>query len=902
MFSAKSCLAILLMTLPLCLCGSDVAPAGRMEGFETPEPSWRLAGNDCGAQLLLRERTFQPENVRSGAGAEHLRIMAGQGTYVHVMQDVGRARIIPELRPSLWIKSDRTGLQLRGRVVLPRSRDPHTGGPATLWVEGEAYAQPGAWRQLRIHGVALQVQRQARVMRAQQNNPDVDEREAYLDLIVLNAYGGPGVTDVWIDDLDMEGYSEAGAAPLAAETAESERWEDDDGPLFAAAPGGDRPPHLEGTTMVAGRGPLAVRMIEHRGESLDYLKSLGFNAVRLTNPATPQQLEEARRLDLWLVAPPPHATGQADITAAHDRVLAWDLGSELAQRDLERVRRLAQAVRDADPRRGRPVLAAPRENVWAYRRMSDVLLLGDAPLGTARSITDYRDRLIEQVGQGPRRTPVWAMIQTEARPEIVELMASLAGGPLPIAVEAAQIRLLTLAAVEAGATGLYFRSRGPLDASDPATQLRGAALNMVNRELSLIEPWIAGPSRLDTLETGAAGVRATVLSTERSKLILVAQHHPDEQFAAAPSSPQTIPLLISGAPASWKAYQIGGDRLIPLAVQQVGGGMRIALSGVGRWAMVVVTDDALTVNFLSRRQRQCVQPLAKLHHEVLSREAAAVEEALTQAPADLPARYDAAERLAPARAALGQCQALLDASDPAGSLMMAERAEQSLIHLRRLMWSNAAEGFSSRTASPFCSSFAALPLHWRLTQQLGAVAWGPNSLAGGDFESVEHLGASGWTQKRGGEDAFHVQVELSPDRPQQGRYALHLRAAKIAGSAPFDDAPLRVTSAVAPTPPGLLVRIRGWVRVVTAEAGGPAVLKVFDTVGGEATGETFRPTGDWRPFTLYRVAPPGANMKIAFEMLTAGEAWIDGVSVEGASISPAPVAPAEARLAPTRSR
>lgn len=876
--------------------------AAYREGFETPEATWQLSETDCGAQLVAHERTFLPTNVHAGAGAEFLRIRSGQGSYVFIAHPVGRARIIHELRPSLWIKANRAGLQLRGRVVLPRSRDPLHGEPTTLWVEGEVYDQPGAWKQLAIRDIVLQVQRRARIKRAPQNSPEIDEREAYLDMLVINAYGGPGVTDLWIDDLEIAGYTEAGAGPQPAEhpadhAATWQALEDApyDHPHLAAPAGEEHPPHMEGATLVAGRGPLAVRMIESCGESLSRLKALGFNAVRLPHPPSPLLVDEARRLNLWLVAPPPQSTGQAEIHTGHDRVLAWDLGSDLAARDVERTRRLAQAVRRDDPHRNRPLLVAPRESLWNYRRMADVMLFGEEPLGTGVSIEDYRSRLAAQGGAGPRSTPFWASIQTEPRREIVEQLDSLAGAGFAAMVEAEQIRLLALAALEAGATGLCFRSRTPLDGGDPASQHRAAVLHALNRELSLIEPWIAGPSRLDTLDVGVEGVRVTVWETDRSKLLLVAQHNADEQFAAAPCPARVVSLLLSGAPASWKAYRLGADRLIPLWSSQVGGGMRLAAPDVGRLAVLVVTDDALTINFLLRRQRQHLGPAAKLRHEILTRELAVAEEALNQAPPDLPFRSEIIQRREEARAALRQCQALLDASDAAGSLTMAERGEQSLANLRRLVWSGAADAFPARTTSPLCVSFAALPLHWSLTQRLPSASWGPNALAGGDFENVPHLRAMGWTQERAADGAFRAEVELSPDRPRQGQYSFHLHATRLAASLPESaagSAPLvRLVSAGVPVEHGAVVRIRGWVRVTDVEPGASRPLRVFDTIGGPATGVELGASEDWRSFTLYRVAPVREPLKVAFELRAPGKVWIDAVSVEVLAGLPPPTPP-----------
>ena len=46
------------------------------------------------------------------------------------------------------------------------------------------------------------LERQVRVLRLQ-FGAGVDSREAYVDQVWLNAYGGPGTTNLWIDDLEL---------------------------------------------------------------------------------------------------------------------------------------------------------------------------------------------------------------------------------------------------------------------------------------------------------------------------------------------------------------------------------------------------------------------------------------------------------------------------------------------------------------------------------------------------------------------------------------------------------------------------------------------------------------------------------------------------------------------------
>ncbi len=863
------------------------------DGFDTPAPTWQLANSDCGAQIVLRERVFQRPQVHSGVGAEFLRIAAGQGSYAYISHAVPPARVIHELRPSLWVKANRPGIQLRARVVLPRSRDPRDGKPLTIFVDGDIYQQPGVWRQLTITEIPLQVQRKARIKRAQpQLGPHVDERESYIDMLVLNAYGGPGNTDIWIDDLEIAGYSQVGVESPQAALATSQHsgpWQ----PVASAdqldaisnepaAP--NHAPHLDGATLIAGRGPVAIRMIEHQGEPFAWLKSLGFNAIRLPRPPSPEQLDEARQAQIGLVAPPPQVTGRREITPAHDMVWAWDLGTGLGIRELESARRLAQDVRRDDPRPARPLVVGPLENQEHYRRFADVLLLGDDALERNRGIEHFRDLLTKAVSPPARPTLLWAFVQTEPSPTVTEQLTAFQGNSVDVAVEASQMRLLVLAALEAGATGICFRSRSRLDAADPIARHRAAVLQALNQELLLIEPWLAGPAHHEQIETGVQGVTATVWSTDRSKLILLSQRTADDQYSVAACPAPTVSFLVSGAPPSWKAYRVSVDRLKPVWSSQVGGGMRIVAPEIGRSTFIVATDDALTVNFLSRRLRQNLSTNAKVWHAILGQELTIAEHVLNQAPENLPSLDQAKRYLADAQALIRQGEFLLDASDFAGALSMAQRTEQALERLRRLVWSQSVMGFASRSASPCCVSFAALPIHWALAERIARASWGPNSLAAGDFENFQHLLDTGWVQYRAPNVNGSSLIELSPDAPQQGRYSLRLHVAK-GNNTPIrkdnGETPLiRITSAPTPLRQGDIVRVTGWIRVKPADLYDQPLLRISDSLGRDTLAEYHRRTEQWRQFAFYRAADRPASLVVEVELLGAGDVWIDNLRVE----------------------
>ena len=180
----------------------------------------------------------------------------------------------------------------------------------------------------------------------QQFGTRVDPREAYLDAVVLNAYGGPGVTNLRIDDLDVEGYVPPAVFGNVADHATRVGV----GTVAAATnPLGSVPSvRLESGVLFVDNRPFMPRAIDFNGESFEWLKGLGFNTIRLGLPPTNQQLREAQRHDLWFIAPPgagPEIAGGL----WGDRVLAWDLGEGLMGGDREGLRRVAEGVRQRAP-------------------------------------------------------------------------------------------------------------------------------------------------------------------------------------------------------------------------------------------------------------------------------------------------------------------------------------------------------------------------------------------------------------------------------------------------------------------------------------------------------------------------------------------------------------------------
>ena len=101
------------------------------------------------------------------------------------------------------------GLQFAARVVLPRTVDPGTGQALTTVILGDRYSDVGRWQQLRLEAIPRLLSRQIHILRLQLG-PRVDDREAYVDAVLLSLSGAAGTTNVWIDDLEVAGHAGLG--------------------------------------------------------------------------------------------------------------------------------------------------------------------------------------------------------------------------------------------------------------------------------------------------------------------------------------------------------------------------------------------------------------------------------------------------------------------------------------------------------------------------------------------------------------------------------------------------------------------------------------------------------------------------------------------------------------------
>ena len=215
----------------------------------------------------------------------------------------------------------------------------------------------------------------------------------------------------------------------------------------------DRRPSLvqrDGSVLEVRGRPYFARVIQHRGEDFEFLRSLGFNTIELSATATEDQLKMAAELDLWLVCPAPPSAGLKAIPFEYDRVLAWSLGNDLTGHDLQNIRARSREIRESDQRGGRPIVGDVHSHWQHLGNELDILSIGVQPIGSSFIASTYSDWLRLRRASLGNNKPMWAEIQTEIPQVINQQIAAAAKKSPPTPIEPQQIKFLIYEAIAGG--------------------------------------------------------------------------------------------------------------------------------------------------------------------------------------------------------------------------------------------------------------------------------------------------------------------------------------------------------------------------------------------------------------------------------------------------------------------
>lgn len=461
---------------------SRATAAGFVEHFEGPTTRASLA-----PAIGLRLISQQIEHGQSHAGeaAETLVLEAAQPALARLLLPLADAAVIEEFKASLWVRCDQPGVRLACRMRLPQAQTA-AGAPLELFVAGPPGGFPGRWQELSLTGIPRLLAQRLPALRAEYG-AEISTAAAVITGLAVEIPVGAGHCTASLDDLSVEGLIAASTGAMAAGESSSS-------PIKAPAVSPAAAAGLvRGVLEVAGR-PFFPRAIDHNGEPLTALAQLGFNCVRLREPASAELLAEAARAGMWIICPPP-TLPEVDLrepdklpafSARWDRVLLWDMGSGLSAEDVPQLAEQVRRLRICDRRQGRPVVASADSGLRELSRHIDMLVARRSVLGTSLELTNYLTWLEQQPRLARPGTPLLATLATEIDSRTAAQAALLSGaGTRGLPVDEESLLAAAFTTLAAGSRGLLFRSERRLDATDAETLARAAAVQRVNLELEI---------------------------------------------------------------------------------------------------------------------------------------------------------------------------------------------------------------------------------------------------------------------------------------------------------------------------------------------------------------------------------------------------------------------------------
>ncbi len=851
-------------------------------------------------------------NGQTGA-REVLAFQNSPGTHLYISHKVPPAYLIPELKPTVRIKSESAGIQFMVRVVLPHTPAPDGNGPMTTTLTGQTYNLPGQWQTLGISApefdTAKLLNEELWYLRRKYGK-HVTDQAAFIDRVVLNLYTKPGQHEVLIDQVSLEGAISAKSIALKSTGLKDNSndvfdFEGLDSPtavtkpiadfhvtpaakLTAPGPRAEKRSSLvqrDGTVLLADKRPFFPIVIEHNGEGIDFLKAIGFNTVELKSTATKEQLAEAERLNMWIVCPPPASIGVTDIGFEYDRVLAWSVGRNLQGRDLQTVQQRVREIHDSDLRKGRPIVANVKSSWSRIAAQVDILSVGLEPLGTSFLASQYSQWLQQRAHSVATSKPVWADIQTELSQPLLDQISTISSQIPPTPVEPQQLKFLVVEAIAGGARGLRFRSRGRLDAPDPATRLRTLTIELANAFVDQIKPWAVGGALMGEVETDDADLQITAINTSRARLLLIQRPTHHEQYWAGDVPLKTVSFNDSSSAFTDRAWQLSDTRLKLLPAIRELGGTKVEIPDCPYTTAVVLTQDPVVVSQLSESYERVGKQSIQQMRSRLTSQWIAIMQLIDKQIAKMGRRSPAVGgAINEAVTAWRVASDLISKQSLDSATRYLDRTDERLSFSRRETAIGPLGLFQSKTSTPFVAHASLIPLHWQLTDRLKKSGpWDPNGLAAGDFESLEHMKLSGWENHRVDLAAATTRVELASDEIVLGEKSLKLSVSPAhhqpGGSPMLEESPLWIVSPAVKVRPGQMVQIHGWVKVPEVIRGNFDGLKISDSVSGEALAERIAVTRGWEEFTLYRSVAEAGQIRVRFDMTGFGTVYLDEVTI-----------------------
>jgi hypothetical protein len=932
--------AILIGTAFFCVAGIALMPCAAQQiyrnAFESNHTSWFKGDADV-EYVEAAHQMVEQGRPASGPRAEYLKVIARQGSHIYYQLPTKRAPISDELSISLWVKANRPGVQLLARVVLPKERDPYSlDDRLTTLLHGDSYRLAGRWQQLRLGQAVVLTQKQQQMMQAQLHRP-INFKDAYVDRLILNVYGGPGENEVWIQDLEM-GPVLNDPVPAAAGSAGKTPGQTTALPRPSATAAVVE--FSNSRLLVNGKRFFfrGIRLTETRPEVLPKvltgLRYAGFNTLWLDAASPPAVVHQAAELGFRLVPVLPSGeqayfvstrglSQEVDHFPEPADVLFWDVGDSLrySGRDMAALTRLAQLVRQMDA--GRPLTADVNAGLAVYARNVNLIGAHRYPLMTSLELPAYREWLEQRqrfAALGQPRPFLWTWIQTHAPDWYTALIygrQAADGFPEPVGPQPEQVRLMTYQALAAGCRGLAFSSdRFLANSCQGRDRLLGVGL--LNLELEMLEPLLVtaeGPPRW--IDTSIPEVKAAVFRTAKGILVLVMWCGRGAQYVPGQAAVKDLKIVVPQVPQDMEAWEVTPAEVRGLHWKRVIKGTEVKVGEFGLTTALVFTADVMLIKRFQEQCHDLRQVAAQWSYDLALeelRKVLPVERELEKSGHTQP---DAQMLLDDVHKRLDRAKQQWDNRLYADAYHSAQQALRPLRILMRAQWDSAVKAVDGNpSATPYAASFYTLPQHWQMVAQVQAAKTGANLLVGGGFETDPAKVQDGWTllpslaldrvdlkaermtppkapsapaatvaashSQTKNKDQAKAAPSVPPIEPKEGKQVLMLQVKPKTTPPPvaLEGTFLAVQGPPVRLPPGTLVKVSAWVNIPAALTGSVDGALFYDSVGGEPLGVRLNAATGWKQYVLYRRVPADGTIRVTLALTGLGTVYFDDVRIE----------------------
>jgi hypothetical protein len=693
----SSLVALLVALFATWACAED-----HVDGFEGEPAPWKVRVVEGELAVQDQRRLNEPKVAYRGDGAEYFLLKSARGPVrVLLEHKLPVAQVIDDLKVKLMVRGTGGSIRAALRVVFPRQTDPRKSGAQLKCVlYGDTYTKAGEWQELKVQTTSKAMQDQLRRLRAELKATTLDLRQPVVDQVLLDVSLDAGRIELLVDELRFGPI----AKPVAQADVQLVQSTDEIAPWPVTF-------QLDRLT-VHGR-PFFPRFMPYHEERLEGLREAGLNVIWIADAEDIALQRSLREHGLWAMAAPPRlrastgssldndVAGLLPIPREWDNVLSWNLGVALpleAQRDI--VPWISQ-VQSADRERRRPIMVDVTGGERVYSRHVDWLGASRNVLNSATSFKANRESLDQHRKLARPGTFVFTWLPTEPLPEVA--LQRQAAGRIPIIIEPEQLRLGAYSALAAGCRGLGFSVSDSLESKAPGADERRLTISQLNRELALLEDFLAAGSLVEqrqfeiTAPSGAglnshnvafrnsaisradreareaarksallrefrirhSELEAAVFRTDKATLLLPIWYEDDAQFVPGQLAAPGATIDVASVPDTASAWEVTTTRVVNLPSEPIPGGRRVRLPTFDTTTAIVMTSDLSVIADLRRKmesmQAQSARNWLELAKAKLNRVRIADDE-LTKLGVGQP---DAPQLLERARRLIQEAESLL---------------------------------------------------------------------------------------------------------------------------------------------------------------------------------------------------------------------------------------------------